>query len=118
MPDYYTSDATQMPYSAIFRANDLPLWIRLMFALRKAAGWHYAAAHARCAPERWRSLEIGDLPVSARQGLECVIGDMRHRGFSLFGIARSDTIGMQVSYNAVLISDDRTTFCTITALRT
>ena len=118
MPDYYTSDATQMPYSAIFRGNGLPLWIRLVFAFRKAAGWHYTAAHARCAPGRWRSLEIGDLPVSARQRLESVIADIERHGFSLFGIARSDTIGMQVSYNAVLIADDRTTFCTITALRT
>jgi hypothetical protein len=118
MPDYYTSDATQMPYSAIFTSNGLPLWIRLVFAFRKAAGWHYTAAHARCAPERWRGLEMGDLPVSARQGLESVVPDIERHGFSLFGIARSDTIGMQVGYNAVLIADDRTTVCTITALRT
>lgn len=106
MSDYYTSDATQMPYSAIFKGNDLPLWIRLLFAFRKAVGWHYTAAHARCAPERWRSLEMGDLHVSARQRLESVIVDIEPHGFNLVGISRSDTIGRQISYNAVLIADD------------
>lgn len=120
MPDYYTSDATQMPYSAIFHGggHGFPLWLRLLFAFRKATGWHYTAAHARSAPEQWRGLEIGDIPASARQGLESGISDIMRHGFKLFGVARSDTIGMQVSYNAVLVADDRTTFCTITALRT
>lgn len=120
MSDYYTSDATQMPYSAIFSGggHSFPLWLRLLFAFRKVTGWHYTAAHARSAPEEWHGLEIEDLPASARQGLESGISDIARHGFRLFGIARSDTIGMQVSYNAVLIADDRTTFCTITALRT
>lgn len=120
MPDYYASDVTQMPYSAILNGggNGWPVWLRLMFSFRKATGWHYTAPHARSAPERWHGLEIGDLPASARQRLQSGIADISRHGFRLFGIARSDTIGMQVSYNAVLIAGDRTTVCTITALRT
>lgn len=120
MTDYYTSDVTQMPYSVIFdgAGNGHPLWVSLIFAFRKAMGWHYPAAHARSAPEQWRSLTIGDLPASARQRLESDIADIAHHEFRLFGIVRSDTIGMHVSYNAVLIANDRTTFCTVIAIRT
>jgi hypothetical protein len=110
MADYYISDATQIPYSAIFNGGDngWPLWVRLMFAFRKATGWHYTASHARSAPERWHWIEIENLPASARQGLETAITDIQRHGFRLLGIARSDTIGMQVSYNAISIAGDRT----------
>lgn len=120
MPYYYTSDATQLPFSAIFNGagEGWPFWVRLIFAFRKATGLHYSAAHAQSAPEEWRGVDTGDLPASARKSLEGAIAEIEPHGFELFGTTRSDTIGLQISYNSVLISEDRATICTITALRT
>jgi hypothetical protein len=119
MPDYYTSDVTQMPYSVIFSGGGKgwPLGIRLMVAFRKVVHWHYKATYARCAPERWCRVDVGNLPVSAREGLQVAITEIEQHGFRLYGTVRADTIASQVSYSSVLISEDRAAVCTAVALR-
>lgn len=117
MADYYTSDVTQKPYSAIFNDASCPLPVRLLIVLRKAVGWHYAPSYARAAPGSWQPVEMATLPASARQGLESAVAEIEPHGFRFFNVTKSNTIGLQASYNCVLVADDRETVCTITALR-
>ena len=119
MPDYYTSDVTQLPYSAILNGREVsaPILVRLQFALRKAIGWHFVAESGRCAPSQWHGVEFGALPVSARKYFETGISDFEGYGFQMIGISRTDSIGCWICYYCDLISDDRITVCSLGALR-
>lgn len=108
-----------MSYSAIFKGGGFgcPHWARLFFAFRKAIRWRFTAEDGRCAPEQWRRIEIEDLPISAYIALKAGNADLECHGFRLFGITRSDMIGLLSDYESGLISEDRTTVCTFTAMR-
>lgn len=119
MPDYYTTDPTVLPYSALLWGGEAT-WsfvVRLILLVRKAVGWRFPPIYGRKRPELWQPLELDDLPLSLREDFLERSRAIESLGFSTFTISKSETIGYQVVYNWTLISNDRASIASESAIR-